>query len=68
MWEIRLLELNHLRKHKLFFFFVIKMSHIFNVFTPQKDPKGSPQVNGKDSDLSKRKCSALNRMFGDSCV
>lgn len=29
---------------------------VFNTFHPQKDVKASPQVNGKDADLSKRKC------------
>lgn len=39
--------------------FFNKMNHLFNTSNPQKDAKASPQVNGKDSDLSQRKCSAL---------
>lgn len=29
---------------------------VFHTFNPQKDVKASPQVNGKDADLSRRKC------------
>lgn len=35
-----------------------KLTTFYNIFNPQKDAKASQQVNGKDSDLSKRKCSA----------
>lgn len=35
---------------------VLQKWMFFYTFNPQKDVKASPQVNGKDADLSKRKC------------
>lgn len=37
----------------------ICLGEINPVFNPQKDARASPQVNGKDPELSRRRCSAL---------